>query len=379
MFLVLLSSSLFSAVPFRQESLLKYASYVARANDINIYVDVPLASKIVFYVPDLPRPSALLSAFKKSLSVKHLILLHSRHFDYYYIIKDKRYIKRLHFIHLRYHSFSRFKKFFKMSAIKFKYFAPINSVSFLADDFQYLKVAKFFNSLDVKSPQYYIRFVIFSFNNNVSSQKGFKFSSSYRASSGVVRSAVNSLVFPLSTSSPFLSNVNFFSALHLLSSANIVKVSQSPFFMSLASSKFSYSSFLSVPYLRSSVKTSSNIASSNNSYQYKKVGLFISGFASSSFKSVVLHLKIKIASLIDNNNNSLLPSSSVRLLNSVTRLTLGKVLIISGLKKRSILHHTLSIPFLSKIPYLGHLFTYRYQSSVLNNVSIAVSVSSVNR
>ncbi len=378
LFLVLLNSSLlFGSVSFSKQSLLSYASFVASANDVNIFVDVPLASKIVFYVPNLPSSRALLSSFRTALSSKHLLLKFNSRYNYYYVVKDLRYLKRNHFVRLHYHSFKRIKHFLKLLHLSFVFYPSINSFSFVSNSFLSLRVARFVSRVDVPISQYFVRFVIFAFNTDVSKQQGFKFSSVYKSASSSVRSVANSLVFPLSSASPFFSNVNFFSALHLLSSTDIVTVNQSPFFVSFGSSKFHYSSYLKIPYLSSSVSTSSNIATNNNSYSYKKVGLDIQGFLSPLRHSVILHLKIKIASLLKNSSNVFLPSSSVRLLSSLTRLKVGKVLVISGLKKKSISTHLLKVPFLSSIPYLGHLFTYRYNQNQISNVSIAVSVSKI--
>lgn len=373
--LLVLSNNLFSAVNFHKQTLLNYASFVASANRINIYVDVPLPQKIVFFVPSLSSPRSLLSAFRHSLYLKHLSLQFNSRYDYYYVVKDRRYKKSQHFIKLRYHDFKRIQRFLKSLKVSFVFYPLINSFSFFSSDVVALRVARFVNRVDVPLSEYLVRFVIFSFNNNLTKNKGFKFSSAYRSSSRVVRSVVNSLVLPLSSSSPFFSNVNFFSALHLLSSSQIVTVHQSPFFVSLSSKNFLYSSYLSVPFLHSTVTTSSNIASNNSSYQYKKVGLEIKGSFLPSYRSVVLNLHLKIASLIRNVTNVFLPSSSVRLLHSVVNIPLNKVLVISGLKKTSLTHKLLKVPFLSDIPYLGHLFTYRYSSNVVSNVSIAVVVT----
>ena len=240
--------------------------------------------------------------------------------------------------------------------------------------FKKKQIDKFLSTLDIQAKQVMLKFYILSYDSKKIKERGIKFGSVYKALDSSVQTAVNALVFPLSTSKNILSSTSFYSALHFLNSNNDINIKQFPYVLVKNNNAFKFESVQNIPYLVKNTQTNSSTVQNNNSYVYKDVGLKIHGTASIYKLFVTLNLDLTIEDIINTSGDKLTPSTNKRYLNSITNLKYGQVLILSGVKRTKKEYTHLAVPFLSNIPYLGKVFTYDYTSNTSSNISVAIQV-----
>ena len=191
-----------------------------------------------------------------------------------------------------------------------------------------------------------------------------------------MQSAVDSIVFPLSTSQNIISSTSFYGALRLLDTTHNVKINQFPYVLVKNNKKFVFESVQNIPYLVKNTTTDSTTVQDNNSYEYRDVGLKINGVAQIYDDFVSLDLDLTIEDIVNTSIDTLTPSTNKRYLNSITNLKSDEVLLLSGIKQNKKDKSNIRVPILCNIPYIGKMFQYKYTTDSQSNITIAIQVIS---
>jgi len=371
--LLVVVNNVFALPDYRNISLANFASSVATANNINIFIDEDLSSEnISFYIPTIKSAKTLFEAFKISVNKKGLNLVKKGNF--YYLSKKKKYIVKNYAFNLSYNCSEDFKKYLDMLALKYVYFPSNNSFIVSCNYLQRENISKFLIRLDKQAKQVILKFIVLSYDDSIVRERGFQFGTVYKSLDGTIQSAVNALIFPISTGDNIISSTSFYNALKFLDTNNIINIDQYPYILVKNNNEFKFESVKNIPYLVNNTITDSTTVQNNNSYDYKDVGLKIKGKATIYEKFVTLDIELTIEDIINVSADEKTPSTNKRYLNSITNLKIGQVLLLSGIKQNKVENNHVEIPFLSGMPYIGDMFKYKYKSVSHSNITIAIQV-----
>jgi general secretion pathway protein D len=372
---LILVNSLYALPDYRNISLTEFASSVASANNINIFIDEDLSHEnISFYIPTIKSSKTLLEAFKIAVDKKGLNLVKKGNF--FYLSKKMKYRLHNYVFKLSYNSSKDFEKYLKMLGLKYTYFVSNNTFIVTCNYLQKETISKFLISIDKFASQVTLKFYILSYDDSKVKEKGIKFATVYKDVNNITQVALNTLLFPLSTSSNILSSTSFYSAIKFLDTAHLINIKQYPYILVKNNNSFKFESVKNIPYLVKNTKTDSNTVQDNSSYEYKDVGLKIHGIASIYDNFVTLNIDLTIEDVINTTSDTLTPSTNKRYLNSITNLKKGQVLVLSGIKQKTNDVTHIKVPLLSGIPYLGDMFKYDYKTVSTSNIVIAIEVVS---
>ncbi len=371
--LILVVSDVFGLPDYRSVTLEHFASSVASANNINIFIDEDLTKEnISFFIPTIKKPKTLFEAFKIAVSKKGLNL--KKKGEFYYLSKKLKYKVRNYAFNLSYNCSSDFIKYLKMLELKFVYLESNNSFIVSCNQLQKKRIDTFLSSLDKQAKQVILKFIILSYDDNDVNERGVKFATLYKSLDNSMQVAINTLLFPLSSSKNIISSTSFYGALRFLNTSNLIKINQYPYVLVKNNNNFKFESVQNIPYLVQNTKTDSNTVQNNNSYEYKDVGLKIKGKASIYNDFITLDIDLTIEDLINISADDKTPSTNKRYLNSITNLKIGQVLVLSGIKQTKVENNDIRIPILSGIPLLGSMFEYSYKTESKSNITIAIQV-----
>jgi general secretion pathway protein D len=368
-----LSNNLFALPDYRNITLSEFASSVSLANNINIFIDEDLSKKnISFYMPTIKNSKTLLQAFEIAVNKKGLNFVKKGNF--YYLSMKKNLMLHQYIFKLKNNCNEDFKKYLDSSGYKSVYLSSNNSFIVYCNYKQKKIISSFLETIDKTASQVTLKFYILSYDDSLVKEKGVKFATIYKDVNSLTQVALNTLLFPLSTSSNILSSTSFYSAIRFLDTSHSININQYPYILVKNNNPFKFESVKNIPYLVKNTKTDSNTVQDNNSYEYKDVGLKIHGKASIYSKFVTLDIDLTIEDVINTSSDTLTPSTNKRYLNSITNLKKGQVLVLSGIKQRTDDITHIKIPLLSGIPYLGDIFKYDYKTTSTSNIIIAIEV-----
>jgi len=260
-----------------------------------------------------------------------------------------------------------FIKYFKYDGIKYTYIQGVNVIYYKCSYSQNLRVKKMLKKVDKKNISVMLRFIIFSYNTQDILDMGIDYT---KISFGNI---IQSLTASTFNSSSVLSSDDFFSALKFLQQKGVTEIKQFPYIVVRNNKKFNFKNVTSVPIQINTISTDSSVNTNTVSYEYKDVGLNINGLLSSFDGYVSLDMKFIIDSIIGGADTRL-PILGKKSFNSFVDVPYGKVLLVSGLKDEKTTLNDYSIPYLSGIPFLGSIFSYKSKSKETNNFGIAIQV-----
>ena len=352
-------------------SLSNFTNRVSKQVNKNIYIDEDINSTISLYVPNKISNKDIFAIYKNTITKNGFNLYKLG--SVYYLSKKKAFKLKNYLFKLSYNCSVDFKKYLQFYNYKYIYLKNNNSFIVKCNASSNKNISKFLLSLDKQAKQVMIKFFIISYDFDNINEKGINYASVYKDASGVVQTAINALVFPLSTATNIIPSTSFYTALKFLNNSHDIKINAFPYVLAKNNDSFQFSSVKNIPYLVKNTKTDSNTVQDNNSYEYKDVGLKINGKASIYDNFVSLNLNLTIED-IASPDDSLTPSTNKRFLNSITNLKFNQVLLISGIKQNKQKLTKIEIPFLSGIPFLGNMFKYKYISKSKSNITIAIEV-----
>jgi len=356
-------------------SLADFARKVSFDTGVNIYIDEDIQKdKVSFYFNGTDKTN-LLKQFKISVSKRGFNL--KKIGNVYFLSKVLDDEISPYIYTLKNDSFEDIKKYLSMyENLKHEYLQGSNKLFIYTTKDKKEKIFKDLKLLDTQKKQLTLKFTIFEFLDSDIKEIGFKWSNTYQDISKNTAFAIDSILLPATTQSPFLEKLQFYGALKLLNENNDLKISQSPFVLVKHAQKFTFTAVDNIPYLEKTTTTEASNKSEQNTIIYKDIGLKIEGTSLIYDDYLTLDLDLIIEDIVSNINFT--PQTYKRSLTSSTDLDFNKVLLLSGIKKTKNEKNSLSVPFISNIPYLGEIFKYKYETNTKLNITIAIEVIQSN-
>ncbi|MDP2750446.1 MAG: hypothetical protein Q8O89_06455 [Nanoarchaeota archaeon] len=237
------------------------------------------------------------------------------------------------------------------------------------------KINYFINMIDVPVPQKNLKINLIYFNNDDLREFGVNFDAR-------VGSSENNVQFK-----SFLSNLVLNQSISKISNSSLVNVYFSDLQKNgLVDFKFSpivtltdgkdtvFDIVKNIPYLNQTRESSSTIDSVNNSYAYKDVGTQINITKVSMVEDdIYFQLDLVYETITESSPT---PSTSKRKVSNYIKLSKNESMLLSGLTSSEIMQNNIEVPMLSKIPYLGEIFKYNYNSK--KNETFAIYIENVD-
>ena len=370
LFLFLLISA---KADYKNITLTDFANIVSKHNNINILIDEDIKIKISLFIPEKITNKDLFNIFQNTVNKNKFNL--KKIGDTYFLSKKLKFSVRDYIYNLKFNSSNDCKNILKGMSIPFTYIEDKNALIITSTKKRYQDIKSILDHVDIKQQQVMLKFIIYEFSDNIYQERGVQYASIYQGVDGTLKHALNAIVAPISTNSPILDGMDFYMALKLLNENNLINVRQNPFILSKNNQSFKFDAVQNIPYLITTTKTQAANTSEQNSIEYKDVGLKISGrsFIHKSYITLNIDLIIEdLLSEIGSENN--MPETYKRSLKSNTNIEFGKVLLLSGLKKKKHVKNDWSIPWFSSIPWIGALFKYKHNTEKVINITIAIEV-----
>lgn len=128
-----------------------------------------------------------------------------------------------------------------------------------------------------------------------------------------------------------------------------------------------------IPYLVQNSQTSSTQTTTQNSYEYKDVGLKV------ILKPIILrdHIDFDLHLILEDllsSSNTLTPTTSKKELKSSYSLKRGDILVLSGINKNTTQKQRNGIPILKDIFLLKYLFSVEQDQEINSVVTLTIQV-----
>ena len=348
--------------------LLDFVELLSVHNNINVFIDENVTKDVSFFVPDDVQERDYFDVFQVTMKKEGFNI--QKKGDIYYLEKIPEIKTYPYFIDLVYNSVEDVAKYLKFKEIPFEYIATSNRFIVVAPNTLISTLATDIKNIDVPKKQVSLKFSIIEISDNDIQDIGLDLTSS--TSSNDVKSVLNAIISPQTTSTLVFKNNHFYSVLKLYNEKKKLNVTQNPFILVQDGKEFNFQAVTNIPFKSSETVTQSTINSSQTKIDYKDVGLKISGNAFINKDFVNLDLNLSIEDILSIVND--MPTTYKRSLKSNTNLKKGQVLILSGIKQTKVKDSDYSVPYLSNIPYLGDIFKYKSKNSDISHISIAVEL-----
>ena len=153
----------------------------------------------------------------------------------------------------------------------------------------------------------------------------------------------------------------------------LTKIISSPFLTAKNHTEVYFSAVQNIPYLVQNSQTSATQTTTQNSYEYKDVGLKI------TLKPVILkdHVDFDLHLILEDllsSSNTLTPTTSKKELKSSYSLRRGDVLVLSGINKTNTVKQRNGIPILKDIYILKYLFSVEQDQDINSVVTLTIQV-----
>lgn len=370
--LAFLSSCLVKAETIYTD-LLNFAELTSKYNNIAIVTDDSIDESYYYFIYQSERKLTI-PMFRKMLEAKGLYLYRK---DNFYYITDKRIPDYdLRRVDLNNYVLDDVERIIAKFDVNATYSKSSNSVFFRADDAAYEQIKQAVAGIDKPLEQVQFKLTITETNLKDIKDRG---------------SMLEGLLKPLNhgdlafyvnlITSPYVINSNvirkdqdgFFGILNFLDDNGLTKIISSPFLTAKNHTEVYFSSVENIPYLVQNSQTSATQTTTQNSYEYKDVGLKI------TLKPVILkdHVDFDLHLVLEDllsNSNTLTPTTSKKELKSSYSLRRGDVLVLSGINKSSTVKRRNGVPILKDIFILKYLFSVEQESELNTVVTLAVQV-----
>ena len=355
-----------------------FVEKVSQQNNINIYIDEDIKDKTVsLFIPEKISNNNLMKLFKSTVSKMDYNLKKSG--NNYYLKKKVPFDKQNYLYKLKYNSKNDCIAVLNVLKTKYIYLDDSNTLLLSATKNDYKVALSFLKQVDTKQKQVILKIMVYEFQNNDISELGVQYSTLIRDLNGVSTTVFNSLVVPFSNSGSTIKSTDFFGFIKFLEQKKAIKIKQYPYVLAKNNKPFKFEAVENVPYLINTTTTEASNTSQQTSVEYKDVGLKINGKAFIYSDYITLDLDLIVEDLTNSGSDSTAtPQTFKRHLNSNTNIEYNKVLLLSGIKRTKEDTSVIGIPILSKIPYLGQMFRFNYDSEEEINITIAIEVLKPN-
>lgn len=370
--LAFLSSCLVKAETIYTD-LLNFAELTSKYNNIAIVTDDSIDESYYYFIYQ-SETSLTLAMFRKMLEAKGLYLYKK---DNFYYITDKKLpdydLRRIDLSNYIVDDVRRIMSNFELNAT---YSITSNSVFFRADDAVYEQIKQAVSGIDKPLEQVEFKLTITETNLREIKDRGTKLQSLLKPlNHGDLAYYINLITSPYTTNSNIVrkDSEGFFGVLNFLDTNGLTKIISSPFLTAKNHTEVYFSAVQNIPYLVQKSQTSATQTTTQNSYEYKDVGLKI------TLKPVILkdHVDFDLHLVLEDllsSNNTLTPTTSKKELKSSYSLRRGDVLVLSGINKINTVKQRNGIPVLKDIFILKYLFSVEQESELNTVVTLTVQV-----
>lgn len=363
----------FSKAEMIYTDLVNFAQLASISNNIAIVTDDSIDGNYYYFIYQHDT-NLTLSMFRKMLESKGLFFYKK---DNFYYITDKKLpdydLRRIDLSNYVVEDVRRIMANFELNAT---YSTTSNSVFFRADDVAYDQIKQAVASIDKPLEQVEFKLTITETNLKDIKDRGAKLQSLLKPlNHGDLAYYINLITSPYTTNSNVVRNDSegFFGVLNFLDTNGLTKIISSPFLTAKNHTEVNFSAVQNIPYLVQNSQTSATQTTTQNSYEYKDVGLKI------TLKPVILkdHVDFDLHLVLEDllsNSNTLTPTTSKKELKSSYSLKRGDVLVLSGINKTTTQKQRNGIPILKDIYILKYLFSVEQDQDINSVVTLTIQV-----
>lgn len=353
--------------------LVNFAQLASISNNIAIVTDDSIDGNYYYFIYQHDT-NLTLSMFRKMLESKGLFLYKK---DNFYYITDKKLpdydLRRIDLSNYILEDVRRIMANFELNAT---YSTTSNSVFFRADDVAYEQIKQAVASIDKPLEQVEFKLTITETNLKDIKDRGAKLQSLLKPlNHGDLAYYINLITSPYTTNSNVVRNDSegFFGVLNFLDTNGLTKIISSPFLTAKNHTEVNFSAVQNIPYLVQNSQTSATQTTTQNSYEYKDVGLKI------TLKPVILkdHVDFDLHLILEDllsSANTLTPITSKKELKSSYSLKRGDILVLSGINKTTTQKQRNGIPILKDIFLLKYLFSVEQDQDINSVVTLTIQV-----
>nr|WP_315063233.1 type II and III secretion system protein [uncultured Campylobacter sp.] len=363
----------FSKAEMIYTDLVNFAQLASISNNIAIVTDDSIDGNYYYFIYQHDT-NLTLSMFRKMLESKGLFLYKK---DNFYYITDKKLpdydLRRIDLSNYVVEDVRRIMANFELNAT---YSTTSNSVFFRADDVAYEQIKQAVASIDKPLEQVEFKLTITETNLKDIKDRGAKLQSLLKPlNHGDLAYYINLITSPYTTNSNVVRNDSegFFGVLNFLDTNGLTKIISSPFLTAKNHTEVNFSAVQNIPYLVQNSQTSATQTTTQNSYEYKDVGLKI------TLKPVILkdHVDFDLHLILEDllsSANTLTPITSKKELKSSYSLKRGDILVLSGINKTTTQKQRNGIPILKDIYILKYLFSVEQDQDINSVVTLTIQV-----
>lgn len=354
-------------------NLLEFANLAS----VNSNTDILISDDINpndFYFYTNKQTKISISLFRKAIEVKGLRLV--RNSDFYYVenkaldnngtLTPK---AKLRYLELKNNTFDDVSKIIKSTtdsndlnstASNVEYIRSTNSVVFKANDDDYNDIIDFAQRSDKRLEQVNFKLTILETNLNNAENIGTNLNS---LADVVTRADFNYFVNLITM--PYTAETNvvrdkkkgFYGVLNLLVKNDVTSVKQSPYLVAKNGTPVYFSSVKNIPYLKNTSTYSNASTTTQNTYDYRDVGLKVSITPTILKDHIDFDLDLVVEDILD--ETTLTPQTSKKELKSNYSINKGEILVLSGINKETAYEYRNGIPLLKDIPIIQYLFSIK--------------------
>ena len=354
-------------------NLLEFANLASVNSNTDILISDDInPNEFYFYTNKGSRVS--ISHFRKAIEIKGLRLV--RNSDFYYVenkaldnngtLTPK---AKLRYLELKNNTFDDVSKIiksttdsndFNSTSSKVEYIKSTNSVVFKANDDDYNDIIDFAQRSDKRLEQVNFKLTILENNLNNAENIGTNLNS---LADVVTRADFNYFVNLITM--PYTAETNvvrdkkkgFYGVLNLLVKNDVTSVKQSPYLVAKNGTPVYFSSVKNIPYLKNTSTYSNASTTTQNTYDYRDVGLKVSITPTILKDHIDFDLDLVVEDILD--ETTLTPQTSKKELKSNYSINKGEILVLSGINKETAYEYRNGIPLLKDIPIIQYLFSIK--------------------
>ena len=371
--ILILCLSSFAKAETIYTDLLNFAELASKFNNIAIVTDDSIDDSYYYFIYQ-QETNLTLSMFRKMLEAKGLYLYKKDNF--YYITDKKLPDYDLRRIDLSNYIVDDVRRIMANFELNVTYSTTSNSVFFRADDAVYEQIKQAVSGIDKPLEQVEFKLTITETNLRDIKDRGTKLEGLLKPlNHGDLSFYVNLITSPYITNSNVIrkDQDSFFGILNFLDDNGLTKIISSPFLTAKNHTEVNFSAVQNIPYLVQNSQTSATQTTTQNSYEYKDVGLKI------ALKPVILkdHVDFDLHLVLEDllsSGNTLTPTTSKKELKSSYSLKRGDILVLSGINKTTTQRRRNGVPILKDIFLLKYLFSVEQDQDVNSVVTVTIQV-----
>lgn len=372
-----------------KSNLLEFANIAANTNKTQILISGSLKPDDYYFFTDQKQVNVTLSLFKKMVELQGLRFLKLD--DFYFVDIDKSLNansdfnstsyeepENLYYIKMQGNSFAELNAMLYQYDKNATYIAQDNAAVIKATEKQYSEILSYLPNFDNKIVEQ-IRFKITILETDLSDlrKRGTEVNSLLKAvDSKDFRFFFNMITVPyIENSNVITQAADFYGVLNFLDQNSITKIKSSPFVVAKSNSEVFFSSVKTIPFLKNTSTFNQYSTQSQNTYDYKDVGLTLKLRPVVVGSNIDVDLDLTFENLLA-NSDKLTPSTSKKQLKSSYRLKRGEIIVLSGINQDIETKGRTGIPLLKDIWLLKYLFST--ETTDLSNSILTITIEIVD-